>query len=176
MTREVVVADLRRIGLKDDAMDQFRNDLGFDFLSIEERRLAAPFGPQHGDMHGKNVLVDRAGHVMLIDFGDVERRPLGLDPVVLELSLIFHPDRPRPGSEPPVDACMHWADVDQFAGATAFPGFVKACRDWALQVAGERQVLCLTYAHAVRQLKYPETDKAKAVAVARAAAARLEQL
>ena len=177
MTRDVLVGDLRRLGISDDVMSQndgFLNE--YDWRSIEARQFSAPYGPQHGDLHGKNVLVDPTGQVMLIDFGDVERYPLGLDPIVLELSLLFHPDRPQTGVVPSVAACRNWADVEEFASTTGFPLFVRACRAWAMDVAGEYLMLCIAYAHAVRQFKYPETDKALAGAIANAALARLEEL
>lgn len=178
MIGDVSVEDIRRFGLADDAMEVHGGLIDdIDWRSIESRSFEVRVGPQHGDLHGKNLLVDGSGRVILIDFGDVDRRPLGLDPVVLELSLFFHPDRPRSDYQPSVAECSSWADVDVFADATPFSAFVRACRTWAIEAAGsEAVVLALAYAHAVRQLKYADTDEQMAVAVARSALTRLNDL
>jgi len=39
-----------------------------------------------------NVLVPDDGQPMIIDFAAVGSRPASVDPVTLELSMIFHPD------------------------------------------------------------------------------------
>ncbi len=172
MFREVSVADLRRASMPDESMELYKQTLkDIDWQLAEQRVFTAPYGPQHCDLHGKNVLVDSSGRVMLIDFGEVERRSLGLDPIVLELSLLFHPDTPAP--LPSVEACEKWADVDQFAHQTAFPAFVTGCRAWALDAGGPDLVLGLAYAHTVRQLRYQDTDKERALAIIRATVARL---
>ena len=167
---------LRKHGISDDQLHRWLPSLGpLDLHAIETWSATCPVGPQHGDLHGGNVLVDADGRVLLIDFGDVERRCLGFDPVTLELSLIFHPDRPmdRPVS---VDACTRWANVEEFAEATPFPHFVRACRAWMTDAAGEAAVMAIAYAHALRQLKYPDTPKDLAMAVATAAGSRLLEL
>ncbi len=75
------------------------------------------------------------------------------------------------------DECALWADIENFAIRTEYPQVIRACRRWALEAAGsESVVMALAYAHAVRQLKYPDTDKGVAISVARAAGARLLDL
>jgi CheY-like chemotaxis protein len=167
---------LRDGGIHDDALREWLPSLGdLDMQSIEAWSAACAIGPQHGDLHGGNVLVDTDGRVLVIDFGDVDRRCLGFDPVTLELSLLFHPDRPN---EQPVspDACAHWASIDEYADVTPFGQFVRACRAWSIDAAGEVAVMGIAYAHALRQLKYADTPKDVALKVAVAAGSRLLEL
>lgn len=167
---------MRQGGISDDALREWLPSLGqLDIESIEAWNTPCAIGPQHGDLHAGNVLVDSDGRVLVIDFGDVDRRCLGFDPVTLELSLLFHPDRPN---EQPVtpEACAHWARIDEYADATPFPHFVRACRAWSIDAAGEIALMGIAYAHALRQLKYADTPKDIALTVANAAGSRLLEL
>jgi CheY-like chemotaxis protein len=175
MQGNVNVGDLRRRGLQDAVLEEWTPSLAnLDVHAIEQWSGACSIGPQHGDLHAGNVLIDPDGRVLLIDFGDVERRSLGFDPVTLELSLLFHPDRSTETLS--IDACTRWASVDEFADATPFPDFVRACRAWTIDAAGEIAAMGLAYAHALRQLKYEDTPKEVAFAIASAAGSRLLEL
>ena len=133
----------------------------------------------HADLHGGNVLVKPTGQPLLIDYGDVGPGPSPMDPVTLELSLVFHPDSSAASSGwPTTDQCRAWANLDQFVAGCPFESFVRACRDWAFESAnvGERVVYAVAYAYALRQLKYPGTDSLKALAIAEAAMATYSAL
>jgi CheY-like chemotaxis protein len=139
----------------------------FGQLDFESKQVELRTCNQHGDLHGANVLVNNANHPLLIDYGDVGLHPAGLDPVVLELSLLFHPDSPARGSALATPRhAAEWVTVDRYANGTPYEEFIKACRKWSIDCAGAEQVSVLAYAHAVRQLRYPDTDKDLALAVA----------
>jgi hypothetical protein len=114
-----------------------------------------------------NALVDNNRPVM-IDFAEVDESPISTDPVTLELSNYFHPR----GVGCSADAR---ADILAGAGCTGAPDpavgpFVRECRQWAQAVAaGDRERLACAYGYAARQLKYEDTDKELAAAIACAA-------
>ena len=59
--------------------------------ALDSKTVRAHWCLQHGDLHGKNVLVDMDAHPVLIDYADVRTTTGCLDPVTLELSTVFHP-------------------------------------------------------------------------------------
>ncbi|MGK2957876.1 MAG: response regulator [Acidimicrobiales bacterium] len=132
---------------------------------------------QHGDMHGLNVLVGPGAVPLIIDFGEVRKGPAATDPVVLELSVLFHPDAPDVlGGWPTAARAETWFDLDDYVLDCPVADFVRACRTWACHqgvAAGDREVAAAVYGFALRQLKYDETDKELALAIYRAAGARL---
>ena len=118
----------------------------------------------------ENVLIDAHGRPVLIDFGDLGIGPTALDPITLELSLLFHASGPaRATSWPRPNRLADWGDIDAYADGSPFPGFIRACREWALEFETERGVAALAYAHAMRQFKYPDVDKDLAAMLAKAA-------
>ena len=133
---------------------------------VEQRPLQLRCCNQHGDLHAGNVLVNAEGIPLVIDYGDVGIAPAGLDAVILELGLLFHPKSPLRGHEwvNPTQI-RKWRDLDTYVlGCPAAP-FVIACRQWALQCATPEQVVALAYSHALRQLKYPDVDSSIAASV-----------
>jgi len=58
--------------------------------SVESTVVQARICVQHGDLHGLNVLVGAMNAPLLIDFAEVRHGPAATDPVILELSAIFH--------------------------------------------------------------------------------------
>jgi CheY-like chemotaxis protein len=129
----------------------------------------------HADLHGFNVLVTPHGDPTLIDYGEVRRAPASLDPVTLELSLVFHPNMAgRLGTWPSADQALRWVDLDTYCEACPFEALVRACREWALNVAATpEEVAASAYAYALRQVKYRQPTLALAVAVAEGAQAVL---
>lgn len=179
ISRRVAIGDLRRRRVPDSVFERYGELLGaLPWAELEDRTIELAIGPQHGDLHGDNVLVDNETNVMLIDFAETGEHPLGIDPVILETSLMFHRDRPtKLANWPSVDEAQEWRDIDRFAMTSPCPTFVRACRDWGLQSPnGELGVAVLTYVDAVRQLKYPDTRKDVAAAIAVAAGGQALEL
>lgn len=169
----VTLAELRSRRLSDEQLQLSRtaSDLArtLESVEIELREVIC-----HGDLHGENVLVDSDGRPVLIDFGDTGPGPSPLDPVTLELSLLFHragPVRGLPGL-----GDLHWAawpDLEAFIANSDLAPFIRETRDWARELASERQILAFAYAHAVRQIKYDDVEEDWALDVASAAALRI---
>lgn len=138
-----------------------------------DRDFTIPFSLQHGDLHCKNVLVGRQEDVLLIDFADVDVLPTCLDPVTLELSILFHKESPlRDQNWPSLDQASRWFSVDAYCEGSQHADFVRACRNWALSEAGSSSVLAaVVLAQCLRQLKYEDADKDLVVAICNAALA-----
>ena len=161
------IREIRRRLLSDESLGEVRETFDLDWIQeFENRNIQARWGCSHGDLHGCNILVSSAG-VALIDYGDVCDGPASLDPVTLELSLLFHPDAPdRAGAWPSAEQARKWGNRKAYLEGCPFPHFVRECRDWALRVgAGAREVAASAYSYLVRQLKYDDTDKDRALAL-----------
>jgi hypothetical protein len=98
---------------------------------------------------------------MIIDFGDVGISLASADAVTLELSTVFHPMHAQlPTGWPSMTHMSSWLQVDVFAAESSFAAFIQSCRQWAVAEAGSREeIVAVAYAYALRQLKYPGTDK-----------------
>jgi len=125
-------------------------------------------GLAHGDLHGFNVLVTPQGEPTLIDYGEVRRAPAALDPLTLELSLIFHPNMAANlGAWPSEEQAGQWMDLDSYCTGCPFENFVRACRSWAYDVAETvDEVAATAYAYSIRQAKYGNPTLNLALAVA----------
>lgn len=128
---------------------------------FENREVQVHWCCIHGDLHGGNILVSEDGTCVLIDYGDVEEGPASLDPITLEFSLLFHPSGSLRGSGWPARGqASHWSNLDEYLTGCPAAGFIRACRQWALDVAaGQREVAASAYSYLVRQLKYADSDK-----------------
>ena len=153
----ITVREIRERMLAEEKMQELaaRFDLS-GFSDIENLKLQASASCIHGDLHCGNVLVKSSGESVLIDFGDAGPGFTGIDPITLELSLLFHPDSKKSTfREELVSNLDRWPDVENFAGNIALKSMIIACRDWAYDVAGgDMAVLAIAYAYALRQLKY----------------------
>ena len=161
------VANIRRRQIDDQSLEQLRSDLSLNWIQeFESRAVQARLGCCHGDLHGSNILVAPSG-VQLIDYGDVGPGPASLDPVTLELSLLFHPDAPGKESKwPSPEQARNWGDLATYLDTCPFPEFVQECRAWAFRAAaGHREVAASAYSYLMRQLKYDDTDKDRAIAL-----------
>jgi hypothetical protein len=129
----------------------------------------------HGDLHGFNVLVKDGADPTLIDYGEVGDANAALDPVTLELSSLFHPHMASAfGNWPDPAQAADWADLDAYLDGCPVPEFVRACRDWATEASAEvEELLATAYCYAMRQMKYPDTNKELALAIANGAHSRL---
>ena len=160
---------LRAQKIDDSIFQPFRSALGIsiDFEEIE-REIKTSY--QHGDLHGFNVLCDEAGDTVVIDFGNAGHAPACLDPVLLELSILFHSDSPfRNGSWPTVEQAEECFNLEEYLLGCPVPEFVRRCREWANEAGGAAGLPPVVYAEAVRQLKYSDTRHDWALAIARAA-------
>jgi hypothetical protein len=148
---------------------------GIDIGPIESFVVRAAQCCQHGDLHCANVVFAERDQAMLIDFGDAGTSFSALDPITLELSTIFHSQHAMlPPGWPSEQNIADWAAPERFTEGCAFGPFVSACRQWALSDAGSpEEVVAIAYAYAIRQLKYRDTDKARARALIRACVAYL---
>lgn len=168
----VSVGEIRRVLLPDDRLDGVREELeGTDWEDTEAIAVQARRCRQHGDLHGLNVLVNGAGEPRMIDFGRVGDATAALDPVTLELSLLFHPDHPDLGGGwPTPEQLSDWGNRPGYLEECPVPAYVDACRTWAFDVAGSNaEVFATVYAYAVRQLSFPATDRARALRLIEAA-------
>jgi CheY-like chemotaxis protein len=129
----------------------------------------------HRDLHVYNVLLSDAGNPMIIDFAAVGPAPVSVDPISLELSLVFHPDaRHITGDWPSVEQAECWDDVDTFTQGCPDREFVGRCRQWSFEVAaGDREVFGAMYAYALRQLKFSDTPDLITTGLIRCARRRL---
>ncbi|END9080142.1 response regulator [Yersinia enterocolitica] len=153
----VKIAEIRRAKLNDTDFNKLTaqydieeiKDIEDIFVNISESCI-------HGDLHGGNVLVNQAGTPILIDFGDVGFKYTGLDPITLEMSLIFHPDCVVSEISHEIRPSINnWPNIDRYCQDNPFREVIKYCRDWAYDISGDdKSVLAAGYAFAVRQLKY----------------------
>lgn len=156
------IGDLRRRLLADENLKLVSDHLdGSGSEAFEERPVLVRWCSQHGDMHPGNILVGPDNRPTLIDFGRVGRAPACLDPVTLELSLLFHPNAVEFSKTwPTVDGLRTWADPQVYLSDCPYADVIRELRDWDSSVhAGLRELYATVYAYAVRQLKFENTNK-----------------
>lgn len=147
---------------------------GVSIAELEACTFQAHSASQHADLHGANILVKPPSTPVLIDYAAVMRAPIALDPLTLELSLLFHPDATAiRNGWPAVPQARSWRDLDVYLVDCPVPNFVRACREWATDGSAGRERAAVAYSYAVRQFKYDGTDKGLAVAVVQGAADHL---
>lgn len=158
----VTVADIRRRLIDDDSLAALRDRFDLESIcQVENMGVRASRACIHGDLHGGNVLVNGVGDPLLIDFGDVAPGFSCLDPVTLELSLIFHPEGRSFGAHALEEMVHLWPDVEGYVSGDPLGELVLACRDWAHDIGGgDNAVLAAGYAYGLRQLKYDTVDPA----------------
>ncbi len=173
--KEVTVESIRKLLLSDEDLAALSPDLPFDPSDVESQRVYVRFGPEHGDLHGLNVLVRADDDPVLIDFGSLCSGPTALDPLTLELSMLFHPRSPLAIDEGDAPDLSDWFDDEKYVGECRSPAFAKACREWLrARAATDAEVAALAYAYALRQMRYPHAArKAAALKLAETAAERL---
>ena len=168
--REVFcVGELRALRMNDSEFQKFRGDLGATdgFEEIQQELVTSR---QHGDLHGLNVLCNSSGNAAIIDFGNVGFAPSCIDPIVLEMSVLFHKDSPFQGNSWPTNEQSEaWFDLETYLLGCPIPNFISKCRDWAREVSRPTDLPPVVYAEAVRQLKYKDTNHDRALGIARAA-------
>ena len=163
------IRDLRVQRIGDSEFEPYRDALGSTegFEEIEREMMTSC---QHGDLHGFNVLCNASGEAVVIDFGNVGPAPTCIDPIILELSILFHRDSPfRSDSWPTNKQAEAWFDLDEYLLGCPVPGFIRKCREWANERGGPTDLPPVVYTEAVRQLKYEDTNRERALGIARAA-------
>jgi len=158
---EMGVQDIRRQYIDDEAFDTIKQKHGAEhFDEIEGSTVRIRQSVVHGDLHGGNILVDPRGRPVLIDFGDVAEGFAAIDPVTLELSMLFHPDGIKARlSKPLADRIDQWPHIDNYVEENDLKDVIQATRSWAHDVAGgDRAVLVAGYVFAARQLKYDTVE------------------
>jgi CheY-like chemotaxis protein len=147
------LAHVRRRLITDDDV----SEAGAELPTDRELELPVRETRAHGDLHGLNVLVNAKGDPTLIDYGEVMHDAnAALDPVTLELSIVYHPEMIGClDGWPSHEQARSWRDIDAYCAGCPVEDFVRACRTWALAVtAGEEELLASAYAYSMRQLKY----------------------
>lgn len=162
------IKELREIILWDEPRAAVLRDYPVAWADeFEARSAQMNWGCVHGDFHGLNVLLTNNGSPAIIDYGDIKDGPLSLDPISLELSILFHPkgslvDSPWPDSE----TSLLWGDLEQYLLGCPCPEYIRACRCWTVNVAaGKREIAAVAYVYLLRQMKFSTTNKAKAMSL-----------
>lgn len=147
--------------------------IDLDYQAFETRKALITRAVQHGDLHAENVLVDGTNSPLLVDYGETGDLIAGFDPIALELSLLFHPKvKMVRGEWPTLAQAEAWIDLDAYVAGCPQEELVRQCRKWASSVTHSRRaLLACVYAHAIRQLRYMETDKELARALIKGAIA-----
>jgi hypothetical protein len=138
--------------------DWLSPQLSAELNRIGEEEVRIRYAIQHGDLHGGNLLVGANGHPILIDFGRTGESIAGWDAAALELSLLFHPDRPD----------IAWPTRDHVAHFMNFPAYVASCpygtslerlRQWGYEASGsERSFAAVSLAYCRWQAGFATVD------------------
>lgn len=172
----VTVGEIRRKFLKDTRLPSIVPELrGIETGPVEAVQVTASKCAQHNDLHGENILFNAEGTAMVIDYNDAGPSFASVDPITLELSVIFHKNHAQLGTDWPTVANMQvWPDLDRYLQGCPFPVFIRQCRAWALDAAHTpEEVLAVAFGYGMRQLKYQDTRKDLARALIQACAEAL---
>lgn len=154
---KVLISDVRRKVLSDENFNtivaKFELKHLFDF---ELCGVTISTSCTHGDLHGGNILVNEKFSPVLIDFGDVGAGFTCLDPLTLELSMLFHPDGSSLGIAQQLEEIIDkWPDMDSYVKSNPLKEVIEYCREWAHDLGpNDESVLVGAYAFVLRQLKY----------------------
>ncbi len=154
--KRTTIGDIRKLVLSDENLEKIKQQYDLDWVSsFEAINVQVNWGCCHGDLHGLNILV-KDETAILIDYGDVKEAPACLDPITLELSLLFHPKGPLLVGNKISDTM-----IDSFLGESLqidddyCLDYINECRDWISNKSiGKKEVLSVRYAYLIRQLKY----------------------
>jgi CheY-like chemotaxis protein len=163
------IRDIRRGLLNDEHFERLVAKFEIrDAEKFENQYLQCNISCIHGDLHGENILVSTEKDLStLIDYGDVMKGCSILDPLTLECSFLFHAKSPFL-NWPSLESLDKWSSVEDYLVDCPYSAQVKFCREWikTLGVSNRELAACL-YSYALRQLKYNNTDKNRALALIR---------
>lgn len=161
------IASIRAQWVSDQKAAELHAQYGLDWAAeFESRMIQTRWCCVHGDLHGENILVSPDGGVLVIDYGDVGFGAAAYDPITLELSAVLQENPTRGPDWPTADACRHWYDLDAYVVDCPMPEFIRACRAWSENLmVGRRELAACAYTYLLRQLKYPDTDKDRILAL-----------
>lgn len=162
-----MIRDVRLRVLSNDGLESTTGKYSLDWVrAFETIEIQTCWSCIHGDLHGSNVLVSGDGSAVLIDYGDVGEGPASLDPITLELSMLFHPQRPDLSGWPSLEQARLWGDLEVYVEGCPAAEFIRECRSWANRTgAGNREIAASAYSYLIRQLKYDDTNKDLALAL-----------
>ncbi len=161
------IASIRKQWISDESAVRLWLDYGLSWAAeFESRQIQTRWCCVHGDLHGENILVSPKGGVLVIDYGDVGFGPAAFDPLTLELSTVLQ-DNPALGPDwPTADASRQWHDLEAYLVGCPMPEFIRACRAWSGKLmVGRRELAVCAYIYLLRQLKYDDIDKDRALAL-----------
>lgn len=161
------IASLRTQWVSDENAVELHAQYGLDWAAeFESRVIQTRWCCVHGDLHGENILVSPEGGVLVIDYGDVGFGAAAYDPMTLELSAVLQENPTRGPDWPTADACRQWHNLDAYIMGCPMPEFIRACRAWSENLmVGRRELAACAYSYLLRQLKYPDTDKDRILAL-----------
>jgi WD40 repeat protein len=169
--RKVRAGEVRRTLLPDRTLESLSSKFELNWTEqVDAVQLQGKFGTIHGDLHGENILINRHGAAMIIDYGDIKNSLSTIDPVTLELSFFFHVAGTLRGSDwPRPEQARQWRTANYLDGCP-IPSIVRACWGWQDAAgAGQREVAVAAYSYLLRQLKYSDTSKDRALSLLRGA-------
>ncbi len=161
---EITVGELRKIIDPDQGADDIDQSI---LDAVDSEKVIVKKSIQHGDLHAGNVLLDDDSRPVVIDFGRVGESISGYDAIALELGVLFHPRGKELLSDwPTIDQVLHWDDLEVYLPRCPIPEFVSACRRWARASSpSDKTLIACVYTHALRQMRYKDTNKALARAL-----------
>lgn len=161
------IAEIRRCWVNDQRANELHTEYGLDWaVELEAREVQARWRCVHGDLHGGNILISHNNEAILIDYGDVQFSAVSYDPVSLELSAVLQANPTLSDAWPDDVTCRNWHNIDRYCSGSPIEPFIRSCRQWAESTAaGRREIAATAYAYLLRQLKYPDTNKARILAL-----------
>jgi len=159
--KTVTIQDIRRLLLDDTETERISQNYELDWLSaFEGKSIQANWCLIHGDLHGKNVLINESDQTSaLIDYGDIREGSAVIDPVTMEFSLFFHPETVVSGDWPTSEQAKNWYDLETYLENCPIPEVINFLRSWTEDAAvGNREIAAAAYAYLIRQLKYDDTN------------------
>lgn len=161
------IAEIRGCWVTDQKAAELHDEYGLDWAAeFEAREVQARWRCVHGDLHGGNILISDDNASVLIDYGDVQPSAVSYDPVSLELSVVLQANPTLSDAWPDEMTCRNWYDIDRYSAGSPIEPFIRSCREWAeCTAAGKREVAATAYAYLLRQLKYPDTNKPRILAL-----------
>lgn len=175
--RQLAVRDYRRLLISDEKFAPYRGLFDKDWLErVESKKFDLIFCPQHSDLHGFNVLIEDESSPLIIDYAEITDNVISYDPLVLELSIWFHPDAQFLRDNVEFPEFEHWSNFDAYKTRCAYAEFSKHCRDWAFNGDDDNRIggFISAFGFCCKQLKYAEVNKEHAVKVAISAIAGAE--